>query len=320
MAQSLRFVPVGLFGAVMGLAGLGLAGRAAAPVLPVPPQLPEFWVGLATLALALLLASYVLKVLRHSSAVREELANPALFGFCAALPVGMVLVAAGIAPHSPDVAQALWWCGVPLMLALQAWALTLIVRGRVKLAHVNGGWLIVLVGGIVMPFAGVPLGHREASAAMFCASSLVAPFVMGAIFYRMKAGPALPAPLRPSWFILLVPPSLIYVNGDTLWPQTGALPVLYFLALPLALGLLFAARGFRRWPFGAPWWAFTFPLDALAGAAAHYAKAHPQGPWPALAGALLLLAATAVVLVLGRTLSALARGTLFLPPPAPKPQ
>src|SRR6185369_4815010 len=120
MPQSLRHVPVGLFGAVMGLAGLGLAGRAAAPVLPVPAWFAEFWIALAALVLAALLVSYALKALRHGSAVREELANPALLGFCAALPVGMTLVAAGVAPHSIALAQALWWCGVPLMLLLQA--------------------------------------------------------------------------------------------------------------------------------------------------------------------------------------------------------
>jgi len=306
-------VPVGLFGAVMGLAGLGLAGRTAMPMVPVPSWFPEFWIALAAIALTALVISYGLKALRHGAAVREELANPALLGFCAALPVGMTLVAAGVAPHAPMLAQALWWCGVPLMLLLQATALALLLGGRVRLAHLNGGWLIVLVGGIVMPFAGLPLGHRELAAAMFCISAVAAPLVMGAIFWRMKTGPALPDALRPSAFILLVPPSLIYVNGTALWP-TAALEGLYCFALVLALALFIAARGFWRWPFGAPWWAFTFPLDALAGAAALFAKHHPDGAWPALAAGLLLLATVVVIVVLIRTLAALARGTLFAAP------
>jgi tellurite resistance protein len=318
MSQSLRYLPVGLFGAVMGLAGLGLASRSAAALLPLPAWLPELWVALAALALAALIVCYALKLLRHPEAVRDEVGNPALVGFCAALPVGMALVAAGVEPYLRGLAEILWSCAVPLMFALQAWTTALLLRGQVKLAQVNGGWLIVLVGGIVMPFAALPLGHRELGAVMFSASAFVAPFVMGAILWRAKAGPELPAPLRPSWFILLVPPSLIYVNGDTLWPGRGMLPLLYFAALALALCLCVVARGFRRWPFGAPWWAFTFPLDALAGAAVHYAKAHPQGPWPALAGAFLALATAVVALVLFRTLAALARGTLFAAPPVPK--
>jgi tellurite resistance protein len=314
VAGSLRFMPVGLFGAVMGLAGLGLAWRAAAAILPVPALFAELWICLALLALAALMSCYAVKSVRHFSAVREELTNPALLGFCATLPVGLTLAAAGVEPYSKVLAELLWWMGAPLLLSLQAWALVLLLSGRFRLAHVNGGLLIVFVGGIVMPFAGLPLGHAGLSTAMFCASATAAPFVMGAILYRMVAGPALPEALRPSWFILLVPPSLIYVNGDTLWPGQGMpLELLHHLALLMAAALLYAARGCRRWPFGAPWWAFTFPLDALAGAAVRYAGKHAGGPWTVLAGMLLLLATAVVTAVLARTLFALARGTLLKP-------
>ena len=315
MAQSLRFLPAGLFGSVMGLAGLGLACRSAHSLLPLPAWLSEAWIGLAALALAVLLAAYLAKALRHFDAVREEFGNPALIGFCATMPVGMTLVAAGVEPYSTAAAQLLWWCGAALFLVLQVWALVRLVRGQVRMAHINGGWLIALVAGIVMPFAGLPLGHAEISGFMFCASALLAPFVMGAIAWRAWAGPALPAAQQPSWFILLVPPSLIYVNGIALWPGQGGamLESLYLLALPLAAVLIVLARGLRRWPFGAPWWAFTFPLDALAGAAIQFAKDHPGRLWTALAAGLLLLATLAVVLVLIRTLAALARGSLFKP-------
>jgi tellurite resistance protein len=247
--------------------------------------------------------------------VREELADPARLGFCATLPVGMVLVAAAAAPHAPALAQALWWCGAPLFLLLQAWALALLAGGRVRLAHVNGGALIVMVAGIVMPFAGLPLGHPALSTFMYCASASAAPLVMAAILYRQFAGPPLPAALRPTLFILLVPPSLVYLNGEALWPgrADAALEWLYPVALLLAAALLAYARRLHRWPFGAAWWALTFPLDALAGAAARYASAHPGGPWSALAGALMLLATLVVALVLARTLAALARGTLLKP-------
>ena len=309
MLRDLRSLPVGLFGSVMGLAGLGLACRNASAVLPLTPVFGELWIGLAALALILLLAAYALKLLRHADAVREELTNSALIGFCAALPVGMTLVAAGIAPYSLAAGQLLWWFGVPLMLACQAWALWRLATGKVKLAQFNGGWLIVIVGGIVMPFAGLALGHETIGAWMFSFSALAAPFVLGALARRFFAVPPLPPPLLPSWFIVLVPPSLIYVNGDNLWPEHGGPPLefLFHAALLLAAILLVWARGFWRWPFGAPWWAFTFPLDALAGAASHYAREHPGGPWTAIAAITLLVATAAVALVLARTLAALAQ-------------
>ena len=57
-----------------------------------------------------------------------------------------------------------------------------------------------------------------------------------------------------------------------------------------------------RWRFGAPWWAFTFPLDALAYAAARYAQDHPSTLWKAVCAATLALATLFVALVLARTL------------------
>ena len=58
-----------------------------------------------------------------------------------------------------------------------------------------------------------------------------------------------------------------------------------------------------RWPFSPAWWAFTFPLDALAYAAARYALDHPGALWQAVAAATLLLAAAFVVIALVKSLA-----------------
>jgi tellurite resistance protein len=70
----------------------------------------------------------------------------------------------------------------------------------------------------------------------------------------------------------------------------------------LAVALLFYARGVLRWPFAPTWWAFTFPLDALAYAATRYAQDHPAALWRGVAAATLALATLSVALVLARTL------------------
>jgi tellurite resistance protein TehA-like permease len=76
----------------------------------------------------------------------------------------------------------------------------------------------------------------------------------------------------------------------------------------LAAALLVYARGLARWPFGVLWWGITFPLDALAYAAARYAGGHPEPVWTLLCGATLVLAMLAVVLVLVRSALALRPG------------
>jgi tellurite resistance protein len=295
----------------MGLAGLGLTARAAAPLFPgvfrAPAYFTELWVALGVLAFIALLVLYLLKLVLHFQEVKRELTDPAQMGFRAALPVGATLVAGGLAPYAPQVADALWWAGVFLLAAFQLWALYVIATRGVTLAQVNPGWLILFVGGIVVPGSGVALGHLEASRILFGISAVAAPFVVALLAYRAMTQPPLPAPLRPSWFILLVPPSLIYAHGVSLFGEFTLLENLYYVAVALLLGLLVYARGMPRWPFGPAWWSFTFPLDALAYAAARYAQDHDAPLWKGLAGAALLLATLFVAFVLLRSLAAIRR-------------
>ena len=303
--MNLKQVHVGFYGAVMGLAGLGLTARAAAPLFPgtirAPAYFTEPWVLLGTLALAILLPAYLLKLLRFPAAVRDDFTNPLFMGFCGALPVGMSLVAGGLAPYSFPVADALWWIAFTLLLVFQIWALVRWLSGGIELAQVNAGWLILMVGGIVLPGAGIALGHDEASRFVFGISASAAALLMPLLLYRAFAAPALAPALRPSWFILLVPPSLIYANGVALYPDAALLELLYPFALVLLLALLVYARHLARWPFGPPWWTFTFPLDALAYAAVRFAQEHPSLLWKSVAGITLALATIFVSVVLIRT-------------------
>jgi tellurite resistance protein len=304
--MKLRELPIGFYGAVMGLAGLGLAARAAAPLFPgvirAPAYFTEAWVALGALALLFLLPAYLAKLFLYPAAVKEDFTSPVQIGFCGALPVGMSLVAGGVGSYWPALGDFLWWTAFVLLLAFQAWALARCLSGGIELAQVNAGWLVIMVGGIVFPGPGIALGHPEASQFIFGISAAATPFLTALLFYRAVIAPPLPEVLRPSWFILLVPPSLIYANGLALYPQLEFLENLFHFGLMLAVALLAYARAFWRWPFGPPWWAFTFPLDALAYAAARYAQDHPSALWRGVAGAALALATLSVLIVLWRTL------------------
>ena len=159
---------------------------------------------------------------------------------------------------------------------------------------------MLLTGGDGMP-RNVPRPQQYARPSVVTAQACAAPVLMALLFYRAVTGPALPPALRPTWFILLVPPSLIYANGVALYPDAVFLELLYPFALVLAAALLVYARRLAQWPFGAPWWAFTFPLDALAYAAVRYAQEHPSALWKSIAGIAFALATLVVTVVLVRT-------------------
>jgi tellurite resistance protein len=300
--MNVRHVHVGMYGAVMGLAGLGLTARAAAPVWPgvfrAPAYFTEPWVLAGLVALGILIMLYATKLAQAPLAVRDDFVNPLTLGFCGAFPVGMSLVAGGVGPYWPLAGQVLWWLSFALLIVFQVWGLTRLLSGGIELAQVNAGWLIIFVGGIVVPGPAIGLGLAAPAHFAFGISATIAPILMAILFYRVIAGPPLPDALRPTWFILLVPPSLIYANGVALYPELGFLETLYYFALALAAALLVVSRRFWRWPFGPPWWAFTFPLDALAYAATRFAQDHPSPLARAASGVTLLLATAFVALVL----------------------
>jgi tellurite resistance protein len=298
-----------MYGAVMGLAGLGLSARAAVTLFPgtfrAPAYFTELWVILGAVALLVLLPLYFLKIIFHWQAVKDDFTDTGLLGFCGALPVGMTLVAGGIGPYAPAFASALWWTGCALLACFMVWALARWLSGTVELAKLNAGWLIVLVGGIVVPGPGIALGHAEASRYFFGISTCACALLLPVLFYRAGAVTPLAEGARPTWFILLVPPSLIYANGAALF-AFEPFEILYFFGTLLAVALFACSRNFLRWPFGPAWWAFTFPLDSFAYAAVRYAQSHPSLLWKSVAGTAIVLATLVVSFVLLKTLFSLA--------------
>ena len=316
--QSLRHLAVGWFGLAMGACGLGLVLRSAHTAIGLPAAPGEFVALGALLLEAALVASYLLRILRHRDAVAAEFRHPATFGLTATFPLSLMLAAGCLAPWAPHAAMALWGLGAALFTGYQVLALSRWLGGGFDAAQVNGGWLIVVLGGLVAPLAGLPLGMVAASQVLFGISLVLSPVMVGVLVWRAIAGPPMPEALRPTLFILLVPPSLAFafypaIAGESpFWTRAC-----FFLAVVLAAALLAYARGCRAWPFGPAWGAFTFPLDALAQAALRHAALGTSAFSTALAWVALGLAAAAVALVLGRALGALARGTLCPVPPPP---
>jgi len=317
MAQSVRFMPVSIFGAVMGIAGLALVSRNAARVLGVPAWIGEAWAILAVALFAVLLVAWLRKIVAHPDAARAELTHPGPLAFVSTLPTAMALAAGALGPHWAMGASILWWTSIVLIFAFQAYALGLWLRGGVDLSNVNTGWMIMMIGPVPMAAGGVALGELEAARVLFGIGVVATPFVMGLAFHRTIVGPALPPGMRPTSFILLVPPGLACALVPVLWDVPGhyLLDALYYFDLVLCAGLIVASRDATRWPFTPAWWAMTFPLDALASAGLAYAQQSGTSLALALGWATWILATAAVLLVLVRSVIAVSRGVLFIAPP-----
>lgn len=314
------------FAIVMGLCGLALAWHRAEGLLgPLASAVGTVLALLAAAVFVLLLAASLLRWQRHRAAWVEDLQHPVRQPFVAALPISLLLLAtlAVAAGEHGTWVQALWWLGSLLQLAATVWVLSRWWRGNqaggLQWAGVTPALFIPIVGNVLVPLAGVPLGHAAWSAAQFGVGLLFWPVVLVLLAVRVAVQGPWPQRLQPAVFIVIAPPAVV---GLALL-QYGAPALLAWACWGLALfGLLWAgtqARAISQQPFAMPFWALSFPLAALAALSLRLAadeQAAATG-FVVLALALHALASLVVAgLVLG-TLRGLRQGSLLQPEPAP---
>ena len=306
-------LPAAFFGAVMGLVGLGLAWRSAARVFGVPPLIGELILALGAAAFVLLAAFYIAKIVRAPGAVLAELMHPGQSSFFGTISISFVLLGAAALPWSGPLADLLWAIGV----ALQAVLILVVFRNWIvhpmQFDHIHPGWFILMVGIVVGVPAGVALEHHELSWACLAAGTLAAVTLYPIILFRLFFHTPLPPLLRPTLFILIAPPALIFnayysLNGGQLDAFAHGL---FFAGLFFTILVLSLPRLFLGLPFAVSWWAYTFPLDAMTSAALAYHAKIGQPASGAIAAALLALTSAIVAIVSARTGLALQRGELF---------
>jgi tellurite resistance protein len=273
----------------------------------------------ATLVAAVLAVAFVLRLVRHPEAWAEDRRHPVRHPFVAALPVSLLLLATlAVALTGPGLAARLaWWAGSLGQLATTVWVLSRWWRGSgpggLQWAGVTPALIVPVVGNVLVPLAGVPLGHEAWSAAQFGIGLFFWPVVMVLIAVRLAVQGLWPERMKPAVFIVIAPPAVV---GLALL-QFGAPPLLAWGCWGLALfGLLWAgtqARAIVALPFAMPHWGLSFPLAALA--ALSLKLAAPGSAFAALALALLALASLVVAVLLLATLRGLRDGTLLAPEP-----
>ncbi|PXW95748.1 tellurite resistance protein [Sphaerotilus hippei] len=336
-APPLQFLSPAWFSIVLGFAGLSLAWHRAMPLMGEAAEaLALACGGVALLVFVALAAASVLRLQRHPGAWRDDRAHPVRHAFIAAIPVALILLAtvstalfgstfvppearrSGVSPGwLQQVTGAVWGLGALSLIGVCVW-----VMRRWWLGNRAGGlqWQVLtpvlfipVVGHVLVPLAGVPLGHAQWSAAQFGIGLLLWPVVLTLLLVRLATQGLWPERLMPSTMILVAPPAVIGVSA----PLLGAPELLGWTSWGIALFMLLWVGGLLRRMTGQAFtighWAVSFPLAALAALTLSLAR---PGDLMAVLGP-LLLAFTSVVFVgltLG-TVRGLRQGTLLAPEP-----
>ncbi len=316
----LKFLGPSWFAVVMGLVGLALAWHRATPVMgELAGGAALVAAGAAAAVFLALVAGLAVRAARYPEAFREDFAHPVRHPFVAAAPISFILLAtAAVALAGPTPASRLaWWVGSLSQFAVTVWVLARWWRGNrpggIAWASVTPALILPVVGNVLAPLAGVPLGFERWSAAQFAVGLFFWPVVQTLIIARLAVHGTWPERLLPSAFIFVAPPSVIGLG----LAQFGApLPLLWGAWGVALFSLLLAAVELRRiaaLPFAIPHWAMSFPLAAFSALTLRVAE-----PGGALATAsIIALSATSllVVALALATVRGLRAGTLLVPEP-----
>lgn len=312
--RPLEYLPVGLFGSVMGLTGLGVAWRLAQARYGAPGWIAGFFSAVAVIAFVVLCLGYAVKLLKASDAVCAELRHPIAGNMFGTFWVSLLLPIV-VAPVNLTLARALWVIGTAGMF-LFAWSLvSRWLRETHQYVHATPAWIIPIVGLLNVPLALPLLDWAQLHGVMVLGLAVGLFFAVPLftlVFSRLVFEPPMPDELQPSLLILVAP---FAVGASAYTVTTGRIDLfaqsLYLLSLFMLAVLLGRLRHLGRCcPFRVAWWAVSFPLAAATITALRFAVAEPG--WVTDTIGLLLLAFTTLVVLglLARTLWGVARGEL----------
>jgi tellurite resistance protein len=311
----LEFLPVSLFGSVMGLTGLSVAWRIAHATYGIPEWPALLLAALAVTDFVVLSVAYLLKLATATATVRTEFSHPIVGSLFGTILISLLLLPLVLAPFSLLLARVLWGVGAAGML-LFAWLMvSRWMSERQQNAHATPTWIIPVVGLLDVPLAIPTLGLTELHGLMVFALAVglffaVPLFTM--IFSRLLFEAPMPDALKPTLLILVAPFAVGYSAYVVTTGQNDLFAeALYMLTLFILLILLGQLRYLPRCcPFRVSWWAVSFPLAASSIATLRYATANPGWLTYAVAWGILALATTIILALLGRTLFGLAKGEL----------
>ncbi len=314
-APMLEYLPVGVFGSVMGLAGLSAAWRLASLHFGVSDAIADAIGLVAIVVFVATAAGYGLKFATAPHVVAKEFNDPVVGNLFGTPIISLLLIPIVVAPYHLLLARVLWSAGVIAMLVF-AWGMVSRWLGkRHQIIHATPAWIVPVVGvldiPLAMPALQLPGLHGLAvlslGVGLFFAMAIVTILVS-----RLTFEAALPEAAQATLMILLAPFSVglstyaIVAGTIDLFAQ-GIYGLMLFLLAVLATRL----RGLPRCcPFRLSWWAVGFPLAAAAIASLRIASTFPGSLNDALAALVLGFASFIIGWLLVRTLVGVFDGEL----------
>ena len=312
----LEHMPVSLFSIVMGLAGTTVAVEKAEHLWGWSIAPSAYLLAFTATVYVLIVFAYLAKFVLHRQHVIAEFNNPIRMSFFPSMSIGMLLLSIAAMSRYPEISLYLWAIGSAVQLLF-----TLVILSnwmhheKFQVQHSNPAWFIPIVGNILVPVAGVPMGFPELSWFYFSVGIMMWTPLLAVLLNRFFFHPMLPGKLVPTLFILLAPPAVGFIAWVKL--HNGVLDdvarIFYYFALFTTLLLFSQMKHFVKLTFALPWWAYSFPMAAMTIASTLMLEKVGGIFFAVLVPVLMTLLVLLVSMLVVRTLLAMKRGQICVP-------
>ncbi len=261
----LKNFSISFLGICLGLIGFTLAWQKAEIILKLPILISNYLLYFTLFIIIVVLFIYLLKIIKYPEDVRKEFNHPIKLNFYPILAKLFLIISIIYLGINMSVSKYMWWTGVILQFAFTIIIMSVWIRHeKFEIHHLNASWFIPVVGCIIIPIAGVKHFSPELSWFFFSIGFFLWLILTTLVFNRIIFHHPIQEKLVPTMFILFAPPAIGFIALTKLLGGLNPFGnILYYFGAFLFILVMFQAKIFLKLKFNLPWWAYSFPLDAL---------------------------------------------------------
>lgn len=233
---------------------------------------------LALITLVTLSSLYILKCFFHFNMIKDEFLNHVGVNYLFIPWISWLLLLEASPFLSPTTVfyKILWWVFVVpvVMLDVKIYGQWFTQGKRFLSIVANPTSQLSVIGNLVGAQAAAQMGWKESALCMFSLGIAHYLVLFVTLYQRLGGNNSLPSMLRPVFFLFFAAPSMASLAWNNICGKFDTIcKMLFFLSLFLFMSLVSRPLLFKKSmkKFNVAWWAYSFPLTALALASTEYA-------------------------------------------------
>jgi len=261
----LKFYPIMMFAIVMGMGGLTIAYQKAGEFLNFPKVIGHYMMYVALALFVVIAGIYVIKLFKYPKAVINEWNHPIRINFFSAVSISMLMLAIITREEFSVLGASFWYVGTAIHMYMTLYTISFWINHNQEIAHSNPAWFIPIVGNVLVPVGGIGLASDIVLMYFFSVGVFFWIIFLAILFNRIIFHHQLAQKFMPTMFILLAPPAVAFIAYFKLFGVVDTFATfVYSIAVFFTFMLAFMFNRFLGLKYFISWWAFIFPLAAMA--------------------------------------------------------